>query len=432
MFPTDTSPERRSLLRALALCLGSGLAACASAVVKPAERAADLPAWLVGVRVRFEPLGEFAPPFPGRPGERYGNRILLRGRLEWRGAAQQPWSSQPLLIALATKGNSEGSWDQPAGSRWMRQWDNQRGVIFGAGHYVLVECQLESDGQFFGSVPVRLLERSLDRTEDHLIALALPNEDGGAEVLAATEQRLALPSAARHSLTQSRIAAVVAPGQGIHDPLALVRAVNHLRLLGRDGALTALEEFVARLGQEEVWVPRDPKAESPETGSPGAVFPILQLLFEPLAGRPPAPPYSLGTLEARPRPPLAPWPSYPLYLVSDWPFLMGDFAALRSAPDSDARRQIDWAREHGRVRPLPLVPSAEPLAVLGELEARSGLPGGNRPRLQAYRSLTSLLALPPLELANESTDRDLLGQLVQAMAGLKPRWDGGAQTLRLD
>jgi hypothetical protein len=424
-------PHRRALLEALALCLGSGLVACASAPVAPLARAEDLPGWLVGVRVRFEPLSELTPPFPGRPGERYGTRILLRGRLERRGR-QQAWSGQPLLIALEARASSALDWQQPAGTRWVRQWDNQRGVIFGAGRYVLVECFLEPDGRFFGSVPARLIARSLDAPSQHRVALALPKEDGTAQVLASTEQRLAMPAAQRASLTQSRITLVVAPGQGVHDPLALVRAVNHLRALGREGALAALSDFVARLGNEEVWAPREPLPENLETGSPGAIFPIVQLLFEPLAARPPAPPYALGTLEPRPRPPLSNWPGYPLFTVRDWPFLMGDFAALRSAPDSDARRQIAWAAEHGRLRPLPLVPSAEPLEVLNELEQRSGLPSGNRPRLQVYRALQDLLPLEPMERALELSDGELWQQMSSALTGLKPRWDSGAQTLRRD
>lgn len=380
--------RRRSLLAWLLLLSG-----CAgSARVAPDPEVAA-PPWLLGARIRFEPAQELHPAAADRPGQRLGPRLVLRGRLE-RPGRSRPWPPGPLWLLLAVEPETVPDWEQPAGERWMRQHDSPRGIRFGAGRHVELECELGSDGALQASLPARLLARRVGEPGSHALGLAWSDATGRTRPLPGPSAEVWLPAAARSTPELEAVAAVVAPDQGQFDPLALVRALNRLRALGPEGALACLEAYLERLGSEPVWPPVEPRPGRPETGSPGAVWLIVPQLFEPRPGSPACPPFRLGALQPRPLPPLAGWPDYPLLWIDGWPFLYGDFAEQPTGPSSDPRLALDWAREHGRMRALRITPGSAVLPLLAELEARTALPAGARPRLQVYRALAAVLGLP--------------------------------------
>jgi hypothetical protein len=425
--------RRRAPAVARLLLLLAFLGGCAAPAPRPEPRESSVPAWLRGVRLWLEPVEELAPPAADRPGRRLGARLALRGRLE-RPGRSGPWPSEPLRLLLAVEPDRPVDWSLAAGERWIRQHDSPRGIHFGAGRHVEVELELGSDGSFHASLPARLLARRVGQPGLHRLVLASDAGQGRFRPLAASAQGLLLPAASRAGPELEAIAAVTPPDQGPYDPLALVRALNRLRALGEAQALASLENYLSRLGHEPLWPPIEPRPGLFETGSPGAIWLIVPHLFEPRPGAPACPPYSLGNLEPRPQPPLQSWPDYPLVWVDGWPFLCGAFAAQPSSPDSDPERALEWARQHGRLRRLPVTPRGDPLTALAELEARSGLPAGNRPRLQLYRALAPALALPLDALRSAGSDFETgpaWGALEQRLRGSYLRFDPASQSFAI-
>ncbi len=422
------APARGLLWLLLAL-----LGACAGATPVPEAQESATPAWLRGARLWLAPVEELTPPAAERPGQRLGARLVLRGRLE-RSGRPGPWPSDPLRLLLAVEPDRPADWTLSAGERWVRQQDSPRGIHFGAGQHVEVELELGSDGSFQASLPARLLARRVGQPGLHRAVLASDAGGGRFRPWESSEQSLLLPAASRASPELEAIAAVAPPDQGPFDPLALVRALNRLRALGGELALASLQSYLDRLGHEPLWPPVEPRPGLVETGSPGAVWLIVPQLFEALPGAPACPPFSLGALEPRPRAPLAGWPDYPLVWIDGWPFLCGDYAAQPSGPDSDPQRALEWARQHGRLRRLPVTPRGDVLAALAELEARSGLPAGNRPRLQLYRALAQDFGLPLEALRSAGPDFEsgpLWSALEQRLRSASLRFDPASQSFTI-
>lgn len=137
------------------------------------------------------------------------------------------------------------------------------------------------------------------------------------------------------------------------DGTKLIRAANALRKLGKDDALTALENYIEL---------NDGSGRDYEE----IVFWIIRVLFEPirLEGRIP-PPY-IGVFFLERGDADAPlWPLEPIDLVDDIPFMMGRLgsASLPELPYS----HIEWARRHCVIRDEPLRPTSNPLVAAKKL-----------------------------------------------------------------
>lgn len=411
------------------------------------EAAAVIPGYgqLDGYVLEWEPAEMVRPRTGGLENLRYmGPRVRLSGHLERR--SRRLGTDLPdgmrLRVGIACRPGASPDWNRRPGRAWLRQVDSDLGVYFGGGESIEVECALDREGGFRATFPARLIERVVDGTGDYEVLLAVPDGMGPAAAArpASAASTLRVPGPRPLDLTTQRINAVVSPGYGVFDPVALVRAVNHLHGLGRDGALAALERYLERLGSEPTWPGwrRDP--ENIDTGHPGCVFPIVHLLFEPMQGRPDFPAYSTGRLLPAPRESFDRGDRYPLLLVDGLPFLVGDWADSELGPETDPERALRWAREHGRLRGQPLRPTGLPLRALETLESYGDIPEGNRPRLQLMRSFSTFVGFDfdgRVEVGNRSLDSVGLDSLAREWSQFRAlledqrlRWNNSAQTYR--
>ena len=121
-----------------------------------------------------------------------------------------------------------------------------------------------------------------------------------------------------------------------YDPRAVIDAVNALVPLGKDGALEAIEGFLA----EEQAEPRQ------------GLFFVLRVLFD----ADPHPPVRLGA--SRPAPPAdaTTLPRFPIVLVDDVPLLLVSGYTLRGLPEP-VTAHVEYYRAHGTLRDAPLAPT---------------------------------------------------------------------------
>jgi len=138
------------------------------------------------------------------------------------------------------------------------------------------------------------------------------------------------------------------------DTLRLIRIVNTLQALGKEKALAAIDEYL-RVAPLYGWCPaRD------------GLFIVLRALFEIPADTGFMPPMAVGALT--PPPPKDPLvcPRYPLVLVHDVPLVL-TVSCMLFGSAQPVSQHVQYFREHGTMRALPLEPPDDPLAVFGPL-----------------------------------------------------------------
>ncbi len=134
------------------------------------------------------------------------------------------------------------------------------------------------------------------------------------------------------------------------NPLALIRVVNELLPLGKERALSVIEEYLRLCSFAE------------DTAEDG-VFLVLRVLFEV----PEEPGYMPHMWVGAPSPeePTDPQrlPHFPLLLLDDVPLLLIGGYSVGGRPELP-HSHVRYFREHGRLRTKPLVPPADPLVFL--------------------------------------------------------------------
>jgi hypothetical protein len=190
-----------------------------------------------------------------------------------------------------------------------------------------------------------------------------------------------------------------------YDPIALVRAANHLQSLGKDKAIAALREYtdVARWGGFDR--PRfDP--ENIDTSSEYCLAGLVPLVFDGVS------PY--GCIRV--------WQGIPFHTVV---FLGNSGNTLRAGRD-----MVEAAAEKGMLRKLPLRPTDNPLESADSLFEKIAPPKdkGQRWLLQAHLRGQTLRAIRHLVDPEGKQEPDLTSQatwekLKAKAARLKIRWD---------
>jgi hypothetical protein len=151
-----------------------------------------------------------------------------------------------------------------------------------------------------------------------------------------------------------------------YDPVALIRAVNHLHSLGKEGAISALREFLKIAGNSS-FAERDPA--NIDTSDCQCVFLIVRLLFEPKGLQDKLPSIAIGHMSPYPAKEDAElWPLYPLAVQEDIPFLVMEWRFVAGSPEHPANH-VDWAEKHGKLRVKPLRPSDNPLRAVDTLRS---------------------------------------------------------------
>jgi len=140
-----------------------------------------------------------------------------------------------------------------------------------------------------------------------------------------------------------------------HDPIALVRAVNSLRSLGKRDAIAALRQFV-------VQHPNDSSPDSPHQ----ALLLVVPLLFERSNPEDKYPrPTTFFRNDSDYEADLGSWP-FRLAIQDDIPY-QNVVIGIYTGAESDKSYLIKWAEAHGRLRGSPLRPGDNPLSAADQL-----------------------------------------------------------------
>jgi hypothetical protein len=132
------------------------------------------------------------------------------------------------------------------------------------------------------------------------------------------------------------------------DPLAVIRAVNALQPLGKDKALTVIDEYLR-------------VASHFHSAAREGLFLVLRVLFEVPEDTGHMPHMFVGATPT-PKDPKS-LPRFPILLVEDIPLLLTGGYALGGRAER-AESHVAFFRQHGTLRPRPLAPSADPLRTL--------------------------------------------------------------------
>ena len=127
-----------------------------------------------------------------------------------------------------------------------------------------------------------------------------------------------------------------------YDPTAVIEAVNALHPLGKDGALDAIETYLAHADQT--------------SDSRHGLFLVMRVLFEVPADPGYHPPVRIGgSMPAVPKDPRS-LPLFPILLIDDIPLMLVSGYALGGEAEPLAAH-IAYFRMHGKLRAQPLRPA---------------------------------------------------------------------------
>jgi hypothetical protein len=198
----------------------------------------------------------------------------------------------------------------------------------------------------------------------------------------------------------------------------LIRAVNALRLLGKERALAVLEEYAAISRKFDDYREWD------------VVFSVVRLLFEPirLGDRIPVPGVAVHLVQ-RDSPKALAWPLNPMTVSRDVPFMAGHQINRGGGMPEDPAVHIRWARLHGVIRDDPLIPKSNPLAAAEAIldgESFKALDNFTRNEVtKAVRSQAVAMVEGLLQTvrAPEDVDDDQWKAALKAAADRGIRWD---------
>jgi len=206
------------------------------------------------------------------------------------------------------------------------------------------------------------------------------------------------------------------------NPVLLLRAAAALHPLGKDGALRALHAYYILAGG---WL--HPDSSHGKFGSSriydlsgDRIFAILRCLFVMNDGQVALPPPILGAADV---PSTSAFPLFPIAMVKDVPFLVNSGYFLLGVGECPLD-QIDFCREHCKLRAKPLSPSVNPLEAAALLTASRewNLTFSDRPSDLAHRTLVREEALRAVASSYVVFERDYLGVGFNAQLTLESEW----------
>jgi hypothetical protein len=283
--------------------------------------------------------------------------VIISGKAYLRsadGKSRKPvnWA-QPISVALSRSYRNPPNWTHGL---------DEQDTVWNEGWINWDPWELKpprSDGSFLARFEVRKISRAVGATKRFRVGVVLGRMDDepiwspDSPPLPQSVAEVEIPGPGPISPTLQLInACTLAPRFGRYNPARLVRAVNHLRGLGKEKAIAAVREYLC-LGQSgaiDAAIPIDPA--NIDTANPGCVLLIVPLLFESLKAPPP--------LQAA-----------DLLAWQDIPFLTS-LADLRNKgveclDNSQLAPLVNWAVKHGRLIPKPLRPPDDPCRAVDEL-----------------------------------------------------------------
>ena len=217
-------------------------------------------------------------------------------------------------------------------------------------------------------------------------------------------------------------------GWGDPNPVAVVRAVNHLRSLGKNDAIEALRAYVRYAPQYGTgW-------ESDSADQQRLVW-IIPLLFVPSN-----PDIKLPTLGRNPEFPEwttgDKWEPFYISLAGDLPFHNVKFGGRRGKVDPDRGYLVEWVSKHAHLRAEPLRPVDDPLGAADGLCDKLSKDALNEDhaqalryhiRQQAWRTIAHLISVEEKNRWPGWPSDDEWERIKEEAAKLNIRWSEEAQ-----
>ena len=149
------------------------------------------------------------------------------------------------------------------------------------------------------------------------------------------------------------------------NPVSLIKAVNGLRVLGKERALEVLRCYYKLAGYSGM---ADTDFEKRQTYDldERRLFLILRILFVRKDGNPKMPELGLGMPSFWPKEDDTNWPLFPLTLENDIPFMLINGYTLAGVPESPLSH-IEYCEKYCTIREKPLQPADNPLVVVESL-----------------------------------------------------------------
>jgi hypothetical protein len=200
------------------------------------------------------------------------------------------------------------------------------------------------------------------------------------------------------SRTLQFINACPAPLDGNFDPIALVRAANHLQSLGKDKAIAALREFLKLAYYDHAFrYCIDP--ENIDTSNQYCLASLVPLVFDGVPQR------------------------ERIRVFEGIPFKTVGMVSIRGYGPGSTRPLVEAAAKHGKLRKKPLRPTDNPLEAADTLSGKMA-DRELRPNLrgQAWRAIRHLVD-PDSKRPPRLSSRAEWDKLKAKAAQLKIRWD---------
>lgn len=361
-----------------------------------------------------------------RPAERdpLGNYCKFRGQLRFSDkTAVKPvdWF-QGVTVYLAAVPSKQ------------RDWSN--GLVNEAEDFqdkdVALATTVKPDGTFEASVDLRELQSQRGKNQEFQIGLVLAQHIGDYQehqvnwgtkdpVIPSTVRMVPVPAATRLERELELINRANGWPELNPNSVDLIRAVNALRLLGKQRALAMLEKYVELLGEHPTLVEQE------------VIFWIIRLLFEPVSLRDSIPVPAIGMHLLSPDDPeSALWPLNPMELVNDIPFMVGTPSGFDGEYESPTVH-ISRIRVPCVIREHPLSPTLNPLVAaemllsspkfqrLGNLDRKSAI---ESIRKQALAMVPDLLEpLPVRRFFDNPSDNTVWQERLAKARALRIEWD---------
>jgi hypothetical protein len=211
-----------------------------------------------------------------------------------------------------------------------------------------------SSGEFRVQFPLDGLRRPIGAGKPFQIGLCLGTRaltlliwKNTVPVLAQTVGTVEVPGSPALDKTLQLINGVPSPTGWDYDPVALIRAVNHLQAMGKDRSIKALREF---LQLAKVYGPWERDSADIDTSDQQCLHLLIPLLFETVGkGR-------AGDTR------------FYISVEGDIPFHNVRFSGSSGWRESTAYL-VDWAEQNCQIRPRPLKPTDDPLSAVDALYA---------------------------------------------------------------
>lgn len=286
-----------------------------------------------------------------------------------------PFSPPAMLVAVAREPDVEIDW-----SRGAARADS-----------LMIAARADANGEFQVHVDVWKLDRRVGETHCNQVGVLFPAVYGGGPafptdpVHPSSIAHVAIPGPLPLSRTLALINSAAPLNPKTYDPIALVRAVNHLYSLGKESAIAALREYMSiapNIGPGDyLWA----SGANPDCADSSVIFPIVRLLFDS-PDRPRSPEFWAKMLIPRALHDVDAQRDYPFKIVGDIPFVAAQWSGGHTGYDSDPGEAIAWAENAGVLRPTPLHPTNDPIvaAELSGLDARG----------QAWIALQNVVGIP--------------------------------------